>query len=119
MLYRCSPGGGLLRTKTAYYRSPDGERLIDPASTTACYNCVLTRRPFGPDGLPINAQSCGSDRGCFKTGPVRGCLRPKRRVPSLYLHVLLGCSCSKRPFAAVGRWRRRLSIRVDGRTHWS
>jgi hypothetical protein len=56
----------MLRTKTGYYRSPDGERLIDPESSTACYTCVLTQRPFGPDGLPSNAQSCGPDRGCFK-----------------------------------------------------
>jgi hypothetical protein len=57
---------GMLRTKTAYCRSPDGERLIDPESSTACYTCVLTQRPFGPDGLPANARSCGPDRGCFK-----------------------------------------------------
>jgi hypothetical protein len=57
---------GMLRTKTGYYRSPEGERIIDPESSTACYTCVLTQRPFGPDGLPANAQSCGPGRGCFK-----------------------------------------------------
>ncbi len=57
---------GMLRTKTAYWRSPDGERLIDPQSSTACYTCLLTQRPVGPDDLPVNAGSCGPDRGCFK-----------------------------------------------------
>ena len=57
---------GMLRTKTGYWCSPQGERLIDPESSTACYTCVLTQRPYGPDGLPANARSCGPDRGCFK-----------------------------------------------------
>jgi hypothetical protein len=57
---------GMLRTKTAYWRSPQGERSFEPESSTACYTCVLTQRPFGPDGLPANAQTCGRDRGCFK-----------------------------------------------------
>jgi hypothetical protein len=48
----------LLRTKTAYFRSHDGERLFDPESTTACYNCLVTQRPFGPHGMPVNAEWC-------------------------------------------------------------
>ncbi|MFI5352479.1 MAG: hypothetical protein ACHQZS_05885 [Candidatus Binatales bacterium] len=56
----------LLRTKTGYYRSPEGERLIDPDSSTACYNCLLTQRPVGPDGMPVEARSCSEDRACFR-----------------------------------------------------
>ena len=56
----------MLRTKSGYFRSPDGERLIDPDSSTACYTCVLTQRPVGPDAMPVNADSCGPDRGCFR-----------------------------------------------------
>ncbi len=56
----------LLRTKTAYFRSHDGERLFNPESTTACYNCLVTQRPFGPDGMPVNAEWCRADRVCFK-----------------------------------------------------
>jgi hypothetical protein len=56
----------MLRTKSGYFRSASGERLIDPGSTTACYTCLLTQRPFGPDGMPADADYCGSDRGCFK-----------------------------------------------------
>jgi len=55
----------LLRTKNGYFRSPAGERLIDPSSSTACYHCVLTQRPYGPDGMPVNAIECGAERGCF------------------------------------------------------
>ena len=43
----------LLRTKFSYFRAPGGERLIDPDSTTACYTCLLTQRPVGPDGMPV------------------------------------------------------------------
>jgi hypothetical protein len=57
---------GLLRTKTAYYRTPDGERMFDPDSTTACYTCLLTQRPYGPDGMPAHPGSCGEERGCFE-----------------------------------------------------
>jgi hypothetical protein len=56
----------MLRTKNGYFRSSMGERLIDPGSTTACYNCLLTQRPYGPDGMPANADSCGPERSCFK-----------------------------------------------------
>jgi hypothetical protein len=56
----------LLRTKMGYFRSPDGERLIDPESTTACYTCLRTLKPFGPDELPVDAQSCGPNRACFE-----------------------------------------------------
>ena len=55
----------LLRTKFSYFRAPGGERLIDPDSTTACYTCLLTQRPVGPDGMPVNAATCGADRDCF------------------------------------------------------
>lgn len=54
-----------LRTKTAYFRTPDGERMFDPDSSTACYTCLKTQRPYGPDGQPADADSCGADRGCF------------------------------------------------------
>ncbi len=57
----------MLRTKTAYWRTPEGRRWFEPESSTACYTCLLTQRPIGPDGLPANAQTCGPDRGCFKT----------------------------------------------------
>ena len=56
----------LLRTKTAYFRSNERERLIDAASTTDCYNCLLTQRPFGPDGMPVNPDFCHRDRACFR-----------------------------------------------------
>lgn len=54
-----------LRTKSAYFRTPDGERIFEPESSTACYTCLKTQRPYGPDGMPADAQSCGSSRGCF------------------------------------------------------
>ena len=54
-----------LRTKTAYFRTPDGERMFDPDSSTACYSCLKTQRPYGPDGMPADADTCGADRGCF------------------------------------------------------
>ncbi len=57
---------GLLRTKTAYYRTPDGERMFDLDSTTACYTCLVTQQPIGPDGEPVDAGRCGADRGCFE-----------------------------------------------------
>jgi len=56
----------MLLTKTGYLRSPTGQRLIDPDSTTACYTCLLTQRPFGPDGLPADTDYCGFDRACFR-----------------------------------------------------
>ena len=40
----------LLRTKTAYYRTPDGERIFKPDDSAACYTCLKTQRPVGPDG---------------------------------------------------------------------
>jgi hypothetical protein len=56
----------LLRTKTGYFRSAAGVRLIDRESTTACYTCLLTQRPYGPDGMPVTADSCGAERGCYQ-----------------------------------------------------
>ncbi|MGH7934006.1 MAG: hypothetical protein ACREQN_12700 [Candidatus Binataceae bacterium] len=56
----------LLRTKNGYFRSPAGERLIDADSSTACYNCLMTQRPVGPDGLPATADRCRSDRVCYR-----------------------------------------------------
>ena len=44
---------------------PGGDRLIDPDSPTACYTCLLTLRPVGPDGVPVHADTCGADRDCF------------------------------------------------------
>jgi hypothetical protein len=57
-----------LRTKTAYFRTPDGERMFDPESSTACYTCLKTQRPFGPDARPADADSCVTsvDRNCFE-----------------------------------------------------
>lgn len=55
-----------LRTKNGYFRSSDGERLIDPDSSTACYACLLTQRPAGPDGQPCSARDCGPGRACFR-----------------------------------------------------
>jgi hypothetical protein len=57
----------------AYFRSHEGERQFNPGSTTAWYNRLVTQRPFGPDGLPVNAGPCRADRGCFKpeSGPDR------------------------------------------------
>ncbi len=56
----------MLRTKTGYFRSLEGERVIDADSTTACYNCLMTQRPFGPDGMPADPAFCRGDRACFK-----------------------------------------------------
>jgi hypothetical protein len=56
----------MLRTKFSYFRAPGGARLIDPASATACYTCMRTQRPFGPDDRAAGADSCrGADRACF------------------------------------------------------
>ena len=55
-----------LRTKNGYFRSPEGRRMIHPDSSTACYRCLLTQRPVGPDGMPCDAQQCSEDRSCFK-----------------------------------------------------
>jgi hypothetical protein len=56
----------MLRTKNGYSRSLEGKRLIDNDDTTACYTCLLTQRPFGPDGMPADAAFCDSDRACFR-----------------------------------------------------
>ena len=56
----------MLRTKMGYFRSPDGARMIDPESTTACYSCLRTFKPYGPDGLPVDASTCVRDRACFE-----------------------------------------------------
>jgi hypothetical protein len=56
----------MLRTKTAYYRDADGRRIIDPDSTTACYTCIRTLKPYGPDDMPADARRCGADRVCFE-----------------------------------------------------
>ena len=57
-----------LRTKTAYFRTPEGERMFHPESSTACYTCLKTQRPFGPDAMPADADSCATsaDRNCFE-----------------------------------------------------
>jgi len=56
----------MLRTKTGYFRSVAGQRLIDLDSSTACYNCLLTQRPYGPDEMPANAELCRPERACFR-----------------------------------------------------
>ena len=55
-----------LRTKTAYYRDDSGARKFNPDSTTACYSCLKTQRPVGPDGEPADLAQCGASRGCFE-----------------------------------------------------
>ena len=55
-----------LRSKNGYFRSPDGRRMIDPDSSTACYRCLLTQRPVGPDGRPCDARDCVAGRVCFR-----------------------------------------------------
>jgi hypothetical protein len=57
----------MLREKSGYFRSATGERLFDPASSTACYRCLLTQRPFGPDSMPVNPDYCASTRACFQS----------------------------------------------------
>ncbi|HJU11970.1 MAG TPA: hypothetical protein VJ728_13890 [Candidatus Binataceae bacterium] len=56
----------MLRTKMAYFRSLEGKRMLDRNDTTACYNCLLTQRPFGPDGMPADPDYCGAARTCFR-----------------------------------------------------
>jgi len=56
----------MLRTKTGYFRSLQGQRLIDSDDSTACYSCLLTQRPFGPDGMPADPADCGHERACFR-----------------------------------------------------
>jgi hypothetical protein len=56
----------MLRTKAGYFRSLEGERLIDGNDNTACYTCLLTQRPFGPDGMPTDPAHCGEARACFR-----------------------------------------------------
>ncbi len=53
-----------LRTKSAYFRAPTGERIFEPQSSTACYTCLKTQRPFGPDAMPVDANRCGENRSC-------------------------------------------------------
>ena len=60
------PYCGFLRTKNAYFRDERGERMFNLDSTTACYMCLKTQRPVGPDGDPVDAESCGEERGCFE-----------------------------------------------------
>ena len=56
----------MLRTKAAYFRSLEGERLIDNDDSTACYTCLLTQRPFGPDEMPVDPGDCVNTRACFR-----------------------------------------------------
>ena len=56
----------MLRTKNGYLRSLEGRRLIDSGDTTACYTCLLTQRPFGPDGMPVEPADCDNARACFR-----------------------------------------------------
>jgi hypothetical protein len=59
----------MLRTKGGYFRSLEGRRLIDAEDSTACYTCLLTQRPFGPDGMPAEPAYCGDARACFRPEP--------------------------------------------------
>ncbi|MBV8771479.1 MAG: hypothetical protein JO166_03965 [Deltaproteobacteria bacterium] len=56
----------MLRTKAGYFRSLNGERLINGDDPTACYTCLLTQRPFGPDGMPADPAYCDNARACFR-----------------------------------------------------
>ncbi len=40
--------------------------MFDSESSTACYTCLKTQRPVGPDGMPVDAHLCGAERGCFE-----------------------------------------------------
>jgi hypothetical protein len=56
----------MLRTKAGYFRSLEGKRLIDADDAAACYTCLLTQRPFGPDGMPAEPEYCVDARTCFR-----------------------------------------------------
>jgi hypothetical protein len=56
----------MLRTKAGYFRSLEGNRLIDIDDSAACYTCLLTQRPFGPDGMPAEPAVCDNTRACFR-----------------------------------------------------
>ena len=45
--------------------------MIDPDSSTACYRCLLTQSPVGPDGMPCDARECTESRVCFKGGELK------------------------------------------------
>jgi hypothetical protein len=68
MTPRTEPGNfcRLLRTKMGYFRDPAGNRMIDADSNTACYTCLRTLKPYGPDDLPVDAHSCTTERACFE-----------------------------------------------------
>jgi hypothetical protein len=48
------------------YVLPDGpvDADYDSQLGSTSYWCVCTQRPFGPDGLPVNARDCVRGRGC-------------------------------------------------------
>jgi hypothetical protein len=58
-----------LRTKSAYFRTASGERMFEVESSTACYKCLKTLRPVGPDGMPADARECVAHRVCFEPEP--------------------------------------------------
>jgi hypothetical protein len=42
---------------------PEEARFFDPYDATA-YWCTCTQKALGPDGNPVNPDSCRSGRGC-------------------------------------------------------
>jgi hypothetical protein len=44
---------------------PDEATFYDAYDCSA-YWCVMTQTGFGPDGQPVRADLCDSERGCFK-----------------------------------------------------
>lgn len=54
-----------LRTKMIYVagraRAP-----LDRESSTACYWCLHTMSPVGPDDGPVRPRSCTAARGCYR-----------------------------------------------------
>jgi hypothetical protein len=55
-----------LRTKSMYLNAvvdPDEATFYDAYDCSA-YWCVMTQTGFGPDGQPVRADLCHSQRGC-------------------------------------------------------
>lgn len=41
--------------------------LVDDASETRVYVCVLTQEGLGPDGVAVHPHDCSTGRGCFRS----------------------------------------------------
>jgi hypothetical protein len=58
-----------LRTKKAYFPLPQAGDVESPAPT-ACWWCLKTLEPLGPDGSTSDPAACATDaRRCYE-GPV-------------------------------------------------